>query len=263
MKEPWQNRGPARRALRVRTKTVFGALGYDIRRKGTTRYAGHGPHEPHLNRARIIDRRDIDLVLDVGANEGQYGLELRSTGYTGRIISFEPASGAFAALERTSADDALWDCRRLALGAEDGQVRLNVAAASTFSSILPLPEYGESTRLASSEMVPARRLDGLVDGLGKMDKTLLKVDVQGFELKVLAGAGDLLEKLEAVEVELSVVEMYPGQALYREILDFLEARGFLLAGVDPGFTDKESAELLQMDALLVRSRSRWAGTCER
>jgi FkbM family methyltransferase len=255
MREPWQSRGRTLRAIRTGTRAAFGALGYDIHRKGIPRFVDHGPHEPHVNRARIMRRREIDLVLDIGANEGQYGVELRSTGYAGRIVSFEPASEAFAALERTSCADALWDCHRYAIGDGNRDVRLHVAAASAYSSLLPLPENGERTRLMSVEVVPARRLDTLFDGLAEGQKALLKIDVQGFELKVLGGAGRLLDDLEAVEVELSVVEVYPGQALYREVLDLLEGRGFSLVGVDPGFTDKESAELLQLDALLVRSRS--------
>lgn len=67
-------------------------------------------------RARVLSELSIDLVLDVGANRGQYASELRSMGYRGRIISFEPLPSAFAELSTTLASDPLWEGLRLVQG---------------------------------------------------------------------------------------------------------------------------------------------------
>ncbi len=77
-------------------------------------------------------------MLDVGAADGGYGTSLRSFGYGGDIISFEPQAAAFARLGETIAADARWTARHCALGPEAGEVTMNIASNSTSSSILPM-----------------------------------------------------------------------------------------------------------------------------
>src|SRR5262245_45187471 len=88
---------------------------------------------------------DIDLVLDVGANEGQFAFELRRSGYTGKIVSFEPLSEAHVKLLQASDGDTKWDAySRCALGDHNGEVELNIAGNSLSSSILPMLESHRS-----------------------------------------------------------------------------------------------------------------------
>ena len=83
----------------------------------------------------------IDLVLDVGANTGQFAAEIREYGYGGRIFSFEPLTQAHNMLLRASADDPLWEIySRCAVGDHDGEVEINIAGNSESSSILPMLE---------------------------------------------------------------------------------------------------------------------------
>jgi FkbM family methyltransferase len=86
-----------------------------------------------------LKSQQVQIVLDVGANSGQYATGLRKAGFKGRIVSFEPLSGPFSSLKRKASSDPLWDCRQCALGDSDGTISINVAAnAGQSSSVLPM-----------------------------------------------------------------------------------------------------------------------------
>src|SRR5262245_16825242 len=69
----------------------------------------------------LISYLGIDLVLDVGSNIGQYARELRSHGYRGRIVSFEPSEAAHTELVKAAQGDAGWSvASRMALGRASG-----------------------------------------------------------------------------------------------------------------------------------------------
>jgi FkbM family methyltransferase len=212
-------------------------------------------------RAQLLALEQIDLVLDVGANAGQYASGLRQLGYDARIVSFEPLSGAFVDLERRAEGDPSWSCRRLALGDRDGEAVLHIAGNSWSSSLLdmaPAHERAEPrSRYVSEETVPVARLDSLAAEVGLMNpiRALLKLDLQGGELPALRGAENALEHVRLLELELSLVELYHGQALWQEVLDHTGGLGFELIGLSPAFIDPESARLLQMDALLARPQT--------
>jgi FkbM family methyltransferase len=200
----------------------------------------------------------VGLVLDVGANDGGYGRLLRGLGYRGEIVSFEPLSDAHAALSRATAADPLWHVApRMALGAENGTVTINIAGNSASSSVLPMgklhAEAAPESRYTGAEPVPLCRLDSVTHpALAGGSPMLLKIDTQGFEMAVLRGAAGLLPRVAGVQVELSVVPLYEGQAAYREVIDFLEAAGFGLWNVMPGFADARSGRMLQFDGIFFR-----------
>src|SRR5579863_3319899 len=83
---------------------------------------------------RFLTNRNVDCVLDVGANSGQFGSELRVIGYRGLIVSFEPDPDVFIQLQARAANDPRWICKNLALGAEQGALQLNRMARSEFNS---------------------------------------------------------------------------------------------------------------------------------
>lgn len=202
---------------------------------------------------------EIDLVLDVGANTGQFASEIRRGGYAGRIVSFEPLSSAHGELMETSAGDTMWEAYpRCALGDHDGEVEINIAGNSQSSSILPMLESHRSAAPESvyqgKEVVPIKTLDAvagqyLKDALA----AFLKIDTQGFEWEVLNGARDTLPQIKGILVELSLVPLYEGQHLWREVIDRLETEGFILWGFKPGFTDQTTGQSLQVDGVFFRN----------
>jgi FkbM family methyltransferase len=206
-------------------------------------------------RPLVVRDQAVDLVLDVGANEGQWARELRAEGYSGALVSFEPFGGAFERLRAAAAGDGAWEVRRLALGDANGEVSLYVAAnAGASSSLLRMTDAHTGAAphagVVDEERVPLARLDDVE--LPGGERLLLKLDVQGGERAVLDGASETLERVRVVECELSLVELYEGQPLFAEQLARLGDAGFELWGLQPSFADWETGRLLQVDGLFVR-----------
>jgi FkbM family methyltransferase len=214
-------------------------------------------YDEDVRRVRLLASERIDLVLDVGANAGQYAMRLRRAGYTGRIVSFEPLSEAFAELERNASQDVAWSTRPVALGDEDGSAEIHVSANSWSSSLLDMGERhlrsAPESAYVGTEPVTTARLDTIWDEVARPeDRVFLKLDVQGFEMYVLRGATASLDKVVGVQVELALAHLYEGDSPWREVVDHLEQRGFELAGLEPGFEDPHTGRMLQADGIFIR-----------
>jgi len=93
----------------------------------------------------VIAANNVDIVLDVGANDGDYGRDLRDEGYRGRIHSFEPLPSAYERLSRSIWDDPLWDAVPYGVGDQPGTLQLNISNADVFSSFKQLNEFGQAS----------------------------------------------------------------------------------------------------------------------
>lgn len=206
--------------------------------------------------ASLLRQEQINLVIDVGANTGQFAMELSAFGYRGRILSFEPLASAHAQLRIKAKAYPNWTVAdRTAIGAERGSVEIHVARASASSSILDmLPNHLEAAPESiyiGKETVPINRLDE-VCALSPADRVVLKIDVQGYEGQVLKGAPRVLESCRAVISEMSLVPLYEGQVLAKALWELLAANGFELWGLEPGFRNPVTGRLLQFDGVFVR-----------
>ena len=212
---------------------------------------------PLARRMHLLATARVDLVLDVGANAGQYGRSLRDAGYRGRIVSFEPMREAYAKLERETKGDPFWETRNFALGDFDGIAEINVSANSYSSSILEiLPRHLQSapvSRHAGRESISVHKVDTVIDTISVGSEAIfLKVDTQGYEKRVLAGASVSLNRIVGAQLELSLVPLYQGDALLGEMLKLMEDCGFVLMSLEPEFFDPETAQLLQVDGVFFR-----------
>lgn len=218
-------------------------------------------HEPipaeHRRRALLLRRFAPDVVLDVGANAGLYGRALRQTGYRGRIVSFEPLSTAFARLAEEAARDGAWQAVNAALGAAAGTAELNVSANSWSSSLRPMLDThlaaAPESRYVGRETVRVDTVDGVFDGFVRAgERVWLKVDTQGHEREVLAGAAASLPRIQTLELEMSPVGLYAGEALLPEMLEWLSARGYACVHLQPGLYDPADQRLLSLDGIFHR-----------
>lgn len=205
----------------------------------------------------LMAARGIDLVLDVGANRGQFGEELRAYGYRGALVSYEPLSAPYAQLEARAARDPGWTARRTAVGARAGELTIHVAANSDSSSALAMLERhrqaAPQSAYVGTQTVAVQRLDVLAaDAVAAARRPYLKIDTQGYEWEVLDGATELLARLAAVELELSLVALYEGQRDWLELVARMAVAGLRPAGLSHDFWDERTGETLQVDAIFVR-----------
>ena len=199
-------------------------------------------------------------VLDVGANRGQFYRLVRSAGFRGRVISFEPIAALHSALKEQARNDPEWviaPC--LALGRARGSAVINVARNLASSSILTvLPETLAAAPDAisvSTQPVAVERLDSVAPRLTPAAGALfLKVDSQGYEREVLLGGGELLSRVSVMQLELSLSLLYEGAPLFEELIGFVRSLGYDLYHLIPGFRNPESGRLLQVDGFFVRTR---------
>jgi FkbM family methyltransferase len=237
--------------LKKTIKAAARRIGYDV-----TRF--HPESSDGAKLAAVLRHLRIDLVLDVGANEGQYGRLLREAEYAGRIVSFEPLSSAHELLMQAASTDPLWAVHeRCAIGDREGEITINIAGNNVSSSVLPMLEShtqaAPESRYIGSESVPLQRLDKLVGAYIKgSEQIYLKIDTQGFEEAALTGAADLLRNTRAVQLELSLVPLYGGQQLWDWFIAEMARQGFVVWTLLPGFVEAGTGRTLQTDAIFVR-----------
>lgn len=220
----------------------------------------HGESDWKRNLARELNAHRVDVVLDVGANSGQYATSLREATFNGRIVSFEPLARPFSVLKDKVSRDPRWDCRQCALGDCDGAAEMNVSGnAAQSSSLLPMLQAHRdalpTANYVGTEGVEIRRLDSVApEVLEPTDVAFVKLDVQGFEKQVMAGGEATLgTRCVGMQIELSFVPLYEGGMLVGEAVRLAHSLGFTLTGFVPFFFDIRTRQVLQADGVFFRA----------
>jgi len=211
------------------------------------------PHFAH----RAILECGVSAVLDIGANVGQFAIDLRASGFAGRVVSFEPQAAAFAALSQASAADPGWECHRLGLASQPGRLAMHISAFSPSSSMLPIGqrhvELFPFTAETGIEEVEVVRLDDWVAARTDLPAGLfLKVDTQGFETPVLKGGTRTLAAAAGALVELNFAELFDGQSKYYDVMRLLDEAGLKLFSLFDMSLAPENRSYLWGDGLFLR-----------
>ena len=209
----------------------------------------------------MLSYHDVNTIFDIGANEGQFGVNLRDFGYKGKIVSFEPLTEAREKLLKTSKNDIHWEVApQAAMGEGNGEIEIHIAGNSESSSILKMLEAhisaAPNSRYVGNERVPLRKLDTLApDFIDKDSVVFLKIDTQGYEEQVMNGSHELMKKIVGLQLEISLIPLYEGHSLLDEMLENLKEKGFELWGMSTVFSDPVTAQLLQIDATFFRTQT--------
>lgn len=236
--------------MRDLIKRIARSFGYNISRYSPAYHC-------EARRIALLKHYNIDILFDVGANTGQYGLSMRELGYTRRIVSFEPLSGVFSQLKNVAAQDGVWDAFNFGLGDFDGEAEINIAGNTASSSLLNmLPRHSDAapeSAYVGTEKITVKKLDAIfTDLLGNAKRPFMKIDTQGYTKPVLDGAARSLDSIRGMQVEIALTPLYAGEVLLPDMVRLLNDRGFRLMSIEPGFADPGTGQLLQVDCIFFR-----------
>ena len=198
-------------------------------------------------------------IIDVGANVGQFAVACAKIFPGVAVHSFEPLPHCLKELDRNVARLGGIRVYAVALGEHGGEVAMHVNSHSHSSSILTLGERHRKAfphaREAQMIRVPISTLDRELNSVSLENPVLLKLDVQGYEPRVLNGATETLKRVNYVLLETSFRPLYEGEKTFMDIARMMEGCGFEFLRPVAWLSDPHDGEVLQMDALFARSGS--------
>lgn len=202
-----------------------------------------------LKKTLTKNKKNITGVIQVGANIGQ---ELPLiTKFTENIYLFEPLAKVFEELKKNSSNYKNVKIFNYALGEKEETSIIHIANSnnSVSSSILKPSlhlHYFPEIKFETSEEINIKRFDNIDF---QFYANFLILDVQGYELKVIKGFGDIINDIDFIYTEVSIEEMYENNILIEELDHELNELGFLRTNT------KFASNKPQGDALYKRSKS--------
>ena len=207
----------------------------------------------------LFKKLEINVLLDVGANEGQFAKKVRSYGYSEKIISFEPLHNVYERLISNTKKDKNWIHKNLAIGDFNGETYINVSNYSLSSSILQMSdlhlEAKKNSEFISKHKIQIEKIDTFISKNDiKSSNIFLKVDTQGTEHQVIKGADNNLDNIRGILCELSLNELYLGQKLWIEIIESMKAKNFEVWYLEKGFQHPKNNKVLQLDCIFLNKK---------
>lgn len=180
---------------------------------------------------------DLKHVVDVGANTGQWATMLLNCVVPEKLIVIEPQPNAFAILKKQFEGNGRIELHNVAIGEREGVANLKITRDTTGASLLTPREemralIGSNWAVTTETTVPLTTLDQLLVDLNEI--SLLKIDVQGYEKPVLAGATQSLARTKFLLIELNYMPQYDGGSWFGDVHEILTRDfGFFLANTTP------------------------------
>lgn len=231
-------------------KNVFSHLGLVVQKK-----------QPWMNNYSWLDEFNINTIIDVGANEGQFVNLIRTHLPNAQIWSFEPINEVFNQLKENTSKDELVHVFNYALGEENGFHEINVNNFSPSSSFLELEDvhimniaHTDISQIARKEKIIIKTLDSCLDWSDKPDNKLIKLDVQGFEDKVIMGGRETISNCALAIIETSFVPLYKGEQTFGYIYDLMKGLNFEYYGSLNSFKSNDNGRPIYCDALFINEK---------
>lgn len=208
---------------------------------------------------RFLSYFKIDCVFDVGANQGQYARRLRTIGFDGLILSFEPHPTAFEKLREVSAPDGNWMIYSNALSSQVRQLDFKIMAASQFSSLLA-PDHSNTelftdmNKVVRSVPITTATLNDLFPAMQAkfgFKRPFLKLDTQGHDVDVVKGGLQVADNFVGLQSELALTRLYEGAPTFEESLAFYRSLGFKLSSLVPNNAG-HFPDLVEVDCIMYR-----------
>lgn len=209
-----------------------------------------------IEHTAVLKRLSCKTVIDIGSSRGQFALAARHSCPDAFIVSFEPLQEAAVIFRRLFSADAAIDLHNSAIGQSSARAIMHVSGRDDSSSLLPISALQENlfpgTREVRTVEVGVAPLDAFLRRDDIIGPALLKLDVQGFELDALIGCESLLSNFEWVYCECSFVELYSGQKLTADVIEWLSVRKFRTKGIYNPLYDHDG-QVIQADFLFQRN----------
>jgi FkbM family methyltransferase len=233
-------------------------VGYDIVKYHQDYMVGHFDEENLQGEFPWLKDFNFKTILDIGANEGQFADKMHSLFPDTMIYSFEPIPEAFAQLEKNFKGIKQIRGINLALGDSAGEITFNKNESSASSSFLDMTDtHKKSFDFAVKTISINVKVDTLDNFMSKQNfelPMLIKIDVQGFEDRVIKGGTDTISKADMVICEVSFTELYKGQLLFDITYEIFKNLGFSYAGSVEQLRSPETNRILQADAIFIKNR---------
>jgi FkbM family methyltransferase len=213
-------------------------------------------HIDSLEVLELLRPLNLKIIYDIGANVGTWTLLAKAIFPMAEVHAFEPLAIHQQGFQRDAGHLPGVHLHKVALGDVAGHETMQVTDFSDASSLLPLSEAGQQewrVQVVAREEVHVERLDDWRCEALMPFPSLIKLDVQGFELAVLRGAVRCVEQATAVLAEVSFRKFYEGQPLFQDVAHFLSERDFSLYAL--GQRTEVGNPLMQADALFVANRA--------
>ncbi len=228
----------------MKAKKTLRRLGYDV-----VRY--------HPQYEALLKRYNISTVIDIGANSGGFAIDIHERLPEAAIYSFEPLKGPYGALAEHFKDVPTFKAYNVALGDSAGQTVMKRSSFTPSSSILEMAPLHKALYPRSSgsedETVTIERLDDALGGIDLKKNILVKIDVQGFEDKVILGGKNVISQACMLVVEASFAELYKGQPLFGDIHELLHGLGFAYHGSRERHWNNATNEPIYEDSIYLKS----------
>ncbi len=204
-----------------------------------------------------LQNRGIKTVLDIGANTGQFANLIQKVLPQASVISFEPIKKCYEELLINTKSINV-KAFNYALGDVEEQQEINISAHTPSSSLLNMAdlhtEVFAGTNFVEKETISIKRLDDVFPDLKIIGKFMVKVDVQGFEDRVIKGGVETLKKADSVLIETSFVELYKDQLLFDGIYQLLIGLGFEFKGNYTQTKNKEDGSILYAESFFTNTK---------
>lgn len=199
----------------------------------------------------------IETVLDIGANMGQFARWIRSVLPEACIYSFEPIKECYDRLIENMAKARNFHALNYALGDTDTHQVMHVNVFTPSSSLLPMADLHKRnfpyTTAQHLEKVEIKRLDAVAEDLKLAGNLLIKIDVQGYEDRVIQGGQNVMSRAEVLIVETSFKGLYIGQPMFEDIYDMLSQIGFRYIGALEQLRSPLDGSVLQADSVFIKN----------